>query len=161
MKLVLGTMTFGQGERIADPETVKSILDFFYDAGFDELDTARMYDDGKTEVMLGLIGDQRFKIATKAFPFQPGMLSKSQLPDQLAQSMAALKLPIDIFNLHQPDYATPIEETLETVNELYVKGYFKAFGLSNFSAWQVADIYRICQQNGYIRPTVYQVAHLI
>ena len=63
---------------------------------------------------------------------------------------------VDLFYLHAPDHHTPIEETLRAVNELHVEGKFKTFGLSNYAAWQVADIVGICQREGYVRPTVYQ-----
>jgi len=45
---------------------------------------------------------------------------------------------------------------LKTINELHKEGKVKELGLSNYSSWQVVDIVRICQQNNYILPTVYQ-----
>jgi len=63
---------------------------------------------------------------------------------------------IDLYYLHAPDHATPIEQTLEAVDKLHKAGHFRRFGLSNFSAWQVVEIYYICKAKGYILPTVYQ-----
>ncbi|KAG0287573.1 hypothetical protein BGZ98_004589, partial [Dissophora globulifera] len=63
---------------------------------------------------------------------------------------------VDILYLHRPDFGTPFEVTAKAVNELYKEGLFERFGLSNFAAWQVACIYEICKQNGYVLPSVYQ-----
>lgn len=64
--------------------------------------------------------------------------------------------PVDILYLHAPDHNTPIAETLTAVNDLHEQGVFKRFGLSNYSAWEVMEIYHICLSKGYIKPTVYQ-----
>ena len=55
-----------------------------------------------------------------------------------------------------PDSATPIESTLSAVQELHDEGLFEEFGLSNFSAWQVAEASEIAARHGWIRPSVYQ-----
>lgn len=51
---------------------------------------------------------------------------------------------------------TPIESTLSAVQELHDEGLFEEFGLSNFSAWQVAQAWEIAARHGWIRPSVYQ-----
>ncbi|KAL2911718.1 hypothetical protein HK105_208819 [Polyrhizophydium stewartii] len=157
------TMTFGTGDggRIQDRAEMRAILADFAALGFDELDTARLYCDGNTEEVLAELQVQtappRFKVATKAFPFSPGMHEPAKLREQLAQSLAALKTDrVDLFYLHAPDHATPIEHTLAAVAELHREGRFTEFGLSNYSAWQVMDIWHICKANGYVLPTVYQ-----
>ena len=58
--------------------------------------------------------------------------------------------------LHGPDRSVPYEDTLRTVNELYKEGKFKRFGVSNYTAWEVAEIVGICRANGYVQPSVYQ-----
>lgn len=55
-----------------------------------------------------------------------------------------------------PDHSVPYEETLEGVNELYLEGHFKRFGVSNFAAWEVAEIVGICERKGWVKPTAYQ-----
>jgi aflatoxin B1 aldehyde reductase len=55
-----------------------------------------------------------------------------------------------------PDRTTPFEETLRVVNELYKEGKFKRFGISNFMAWEVAEVVGICEKHGWIKPTAYQ-----
>ncbi|KAJ2996058.1 hypothetical protein HDV02_000208 [Globomyces sp. JEL0801] len=152
-------MTFGVGDggRISDRQQMREILDHYKQFG-DELDTARMYCDGNTEEVLAELKVQEtFKLATKAFPFKAGMHSKILLRKQFEESLAALKSNhVDIFYLHAPDHATPFEETLEAVNELYKEGKFTELGLSNYASWSVMQIWYICKTNGYVLPTVYQ-----
>ncbi|CEQ42918.1 SPOSA6832_04786 [Sporobolomyces salmonicolor] len=63
---------------------------------------------------------------------------------------------VDMWYLHAPDRSVPYEETLAGVDELYKEGKFKRFGLSNYAAWEVAEIVGICEKNGWIKPTAYQ-----
>ena len=63
---------------------------------------------------------------------------------------------VKIFYLVTPDSATPIESTLSAVQELHDEGLFEEFGVSNFSAWQVAEASEIAARHGWIRPSVYQ-----
>lgn len=63
---------------------------------------------------------------------------------------------VDILYLHAPDIHTPIEATLEAVQELYVAGAFKELGLSNYPSWEVMYIWQHCNAKGYVKPTVYQ-----
>lgn len=58
--------------------------------------------------------------------------------------------------LHAPDHNTPYEDTLGEVNNLYQQGYFRRFGISNYAAWEVAQICEICIRNGWKKPDVYQ-----
>ncbi|KAJ7356416.1 NADP-dependent oxidoreductase domain-containing protein [Mycena albidolilacea] len=58
-------------------------------------------------------------------------------------------------NLHPPDCGVPTE-TLREVNKVYLEGAFERFGLSNYPAWEVAQICQICKRNGWVMPTVYQ-----
>jgi len=63
---------------------------------------------------------------------------------------------VDLLYLHAIDHVNPILETLRACNDLHKEGKFKELGLSNYSAWQVADIWHICNNNGWVKPTVYQ-----
>lgn len=76
---------------------------------------------------------------------------------QLTTSLKNLKMQsTDIFYLHWPDHKLPLEPTLKTVDELHKKGLFRELGISNYRVDQVEEIFAICEQNGYIKPTVYQ-----
>jgi len=70
------------------------------------------------------------------------------------QSLQADK--IDMWYLHAPDRSTPYEVTLREVNNLHKEGFFRRFGISNYAAWEVAQICEICDRNGWIKPSVYQ-----
>ncbi|KAG0044413.1 hypothetical protein BGZ83_010358 [Gryganskiella cystojenkinii] len=165
-RVVLGTMTFGLGEknnewassliRTRGAENVKPFLDLFAQYGHIEIDTARIYGNGTTEEVLSQLPTAHFKIATKAWPFEEDSFSETKLAKQFRASLKALNVEkVDIFYLHAPEGA-PLEVTAKSVNELYRQGLFERFGLSNFSSWQVTLIYQICKQNGYVLPSVYQ-----
>ena len=163
MKIVLGTMTFS--DQVNATDTAK-MLDLFAEhngaeQGGVELDTAYMYNDGKTEVLLGdLLGsnqDTRFEIATKANPWSDGNLKPDTVRNQFNTSLNRMQVEsIDMLYLHSPDLETPIEDTLSACAELFEQGKFKRFALSNFAAWQVAEVVEVCRKNAWMVPTVYQ-----
>jgi aflatoxin B1 aldehyde reductase len=152
-------MTFGSGDggRIQDLNDIKRILSLYQQYG-NELDTARMYCDGNTEEVLGKLGIlSEFKVATKVFPFKPGDHEPERLKKQFQSSLDALGVSfVDILYLHAPDNSVPFENTLKAVHELHSEKKFIELGLSNYSAWQVMEIYKICEANGYVKPSVYQ-----
>lgn len=157
VNLVLGTMTFG--ESVFAPE-VTGFLKAFLDAGYEELDTAYVYNDGVCETLLGdaLPALERpYKIATKVNPRITGRLDAEAAYLQLNESLKRLRLPcVDTLYLHFPDPATPVESVLSACGEMHSQGKFKELGLSNFPAWMVADVYYICEKNGWVKPTVYE-----
>ena len=157
VNLVLGTMTFG--ESVFAPE-VADFLNAFLDAGYTELDTAYVYNDGVCETLLGdalAALDRPYKIATKVNPRITGRLDAEAAYLQLNESLRRLRLPcVDTLYLHFPDPATPVESVLSACGELHARGKFKELGLSNFPAWMVADVYYICEKNGWVKPTVYE-----
>ena len=63
---------------------------------------------------------------------------------------------IDLFYLHQPDRATPLHDTLTTVAELSAEGKIGALGVSNFAAWQIADVIHVAREVGAPQPVVAQ-----
>ncbi|KAF9406071.1 hypothetical protein BGZ76_006423, partial [Entomortierella beljakovae] len=163
-RIVLGTMTFGLETtnafttiRVRGADSTKPFLDKFHAHGHVELDTARIYCDGDTEIVLGKLPLDHFKVATKVWPTVPHAHGLEYLRKSLKESLSALKAEkVDILYLHAPDYSTPFEETAKAIDDLYREGLFEKFGLSNFAAWQVTLIHQICKQNGYVLPTVYQ-----
>lgn len=144
-----------------DSNSTQAMLDLFTQSGNHELDTANQYNKGKTETLLGELipVDQRgkFFIASKVNPWNDQGLQPAQVKTQLNNSLKRLNTDyLDLLYLHSPDLETPIEKTLETCFEAYQQGKFKSFGLSNFAAWQVAEVVEKCRQNGWMLPTVYQ-----
>lgn len=106
---------------------------------------------------------------TKYYPTVGKGMSKSDEPsggwthkpehlrENLENSLKALKTKkLDMWYLHGPDRTTPYEVTLKAVNDLYKEGLFTRFAISNYQAWEVAQICEICNANGWIKPSVYQ-----
>ena len=158
VQVILGTMTFG-GQ--ASAEEAERIVTLFRSAGGRELDTARTYMGGRTEQILRdvlrRIPRESVTIATKANPSVTGDLGAESVASQLRTSLNAMGIPsVDIFYLHQPDLTTPIRTTLEACAKLHDEGLYRELGLSNYAAWQVADIRHICKRNGWPEPAVYQ-----
>ncbi|GAA2203479.1 aldo/keto reductase [Sinomonas flava] len=161
-KLVLGTMTFGD---TADEATARVIFDEALDAGITAVDTANGYAGGRTEEILSrLLKGRRDEVllATKAGMPHPdhgdhSPLSARGLRLSLEGSLRRLEVEsVDLFYLHQPDRAVPIEETLGAVAELAAEGKIKALGVSNFAAWQIADLIHVADKVGSPRPVVAQ-----
>ncbi|GLI76869.1 hypothetical protein PoHVEF18_005147 [Penicillium ochrochloron] len=177
MKIVFGAMSFGKpntlGSRVHDIATATEIVDLFQRHGHNEIDTARIYGGGSSEEM---IADLEWKergliVDTKLYPnaggpaaFADGYTHKPEdVRRGLTNSLKALQSEdVDIFYLHAPDRNTPFEETLSEVNKLHQEGRFSRLGLSNFMAWEVAQICEICIKNDWVLPTVYQgVYHVL
>ncbi|KAF2264431.1 aflatoxin B1 aldehyde reductase member 2 [Lojkania enalia] len=165
-RVILGLMTFGPdesaGARITSLHEYNKCLDYFQAQGYNEIDTARMYVGGKQEAFTR---DARWKergltIATKVYPYKPGVHKPDKLKEHVATSLKELGTDcVDIFYLHAPDHSVPFEETLQAVNELHKEGKFVQLGLSNYAAWEVAEIYNVCKERGWVKPTIYQAMY--
>jgi aryl-alcohol dehydrogenase-like predicted oxidoreductase len=161
-RLVLGTMTFGD---TVDADTAAAMIDRALDAGVTMIDTANGYAGGATETMLGelLPGRRdRVNLATKAGMPHPDagdqpLLSARALRSCVEGSLQRLRTDhVDLFYLHQPDRTTPLSETLTTIAELVDEGKIGALGVSNYAAWQIADINHVADTVGAPRPIVAQ-----
>ena len=96
-------------------------------------------------------------LATKCYPKEPGTHKAAVIKEELAHSLSELKTDcVDIFYLHAADRSVPFEETLEALNEMHKDGKFVRLGLSNFTAFEVAEIVIMCKERGWVRPTIYQ-----
>ncbi|KAJ1552111.1 hypothetical protein HK405_012625 [Cladochytrium tenue] len=154
-------IAFGAGGAIwnnedADAETLLGVLS---EHGVRELDSARAF-NGASEERIGQrrVADKGFVVHTKhPGAFAPGRSSRQSILDEAATSFRLLNLEqVDIYYLHSPDHKTPIEETLSGIQELYMQGRFKRFGLSNFLPYEVEDVVRVARDKGYVLPSVYQ-----
>ena len=126
------------------------------------MDTARIYIDGQQEAFTreARWKERGLKLATKCYPVKPGMHRRAQLMGFCNKSLSELGAEcVDIFYLHAPDRSVPFEETLEACNELHREGKFIELGLSNFAAWEVAEVVMTCRKNGWVQPTVYQAMY--
>nr|WP_199702583.1 aldo/keto reductase [Jiangella rhizosphaerae] len=161
-RAVLGTMTFGD---TVDHDTAAGMLDLAHDAGVTEIDTANAYAGGATEEMLGELLARRpgrFTVATKAGIPHPDAgdappLSPRAVRASLEGSLRRLRLDhVDLFYLHQPDPATPPADTVAEVAKLAAEGLIGRVGVSNFAAWQIAELWHLFAAAGLPGPVVAQ-----
>lgn len=162
-RVILGLMTFGpdetKGARITSLDEFNNCLDYFQQQGYNEVDTARIYVDGKQEAFTAQANwkSRGLTLATKWYPFNAGDHSAEVLKAKCNESLKELQTDcVDIFYLHAADRSVPFAETLEAVNDLHKQGKFVELGLSNFTAFEVAEIVTMCNERGWVRPTIYQ-----
>jgi len=160
--LCLGTMMFGGP---TDEATAHRIIDQAADQGTNFIDTANAYEKGRSEEVVGRgIAARRrhWILATKlANPMGPGPndkgLSRRHTIQAVDGSLKRLGVnEIDILYLHKEDHATPLAETVHALADLIRAGKLRYFGVSNYRAWRVAEICRLCDQAGIDRPVVSQ-----
>ncbi|SEK73514.1 Predicted oxidoreductase [Stigmatella aurantiaca] len=162
--LSLGTMNFGA--RTPAPEAHR-IVHRAQERGILWFDTANAYGSGESERILGqaLKGRRaQVGIATKAglarVQGKPEGLAAATVERALEQSLERLGTDaVDLFYLHQPDPAVPLEETLGAVERLLRAGKARHWGVSNFAAWQVLELNTLCDARGMPRPAVSQVMY--
>ncbi|RWA12346.1 hypothetical protein EKO27_g2739 [Xylaria grammica] len=162
VKIILGTHTVG--DKTASPgivhwdeqKDVKTLLDTFYDRGHRYIDTGSNYPH--SEERLGQVGAaSRFTIVTKVRDLTPGSHEPAKIASSIKQSLEELKTStVDTLMLHIPDRKTPFEDTARAINEAFQKGQFKNFGLSNYTAAEVQKFLNICEDKGYVKPSVYE-----
>lgn len=137
----------------------KSCLDAFQSAGYDEVDTARVYVGGKQEAWTAQAGwkDRGLTLATKWYPNELGAHKPEVLKTKVEESLEALETEsVDIYYLHAADRGTPFQQTLKAIDEMHKQGKFKTFAISNFTSAEVAEVCLTCKYNGWVRPTLYQ-----
>jgi aryl-alcohol dehydrogenase-like predicted oxidoreductase len=159
--VILGTMTFGDtvGEAAA-AEIVAAALD----AGVTWFDTANSYSDGLSEQIVGRILGRRSDITLATKVGQPQselgtehLLSAQNVRRSVEASLNRLgRDRVELLYLHKPDRSTPIAETLSEVAELIRAGKVGQFGVSNFSAWQIAEIVATARDVGAPPPAISQ-----
>jgi aryl-alcohol dehydrogenase-like predicted oxidoreductase len=160
-QLCLGAMMFGDQ---TDEATSVKIIAKAREAGVNFIDTADVYNGGRSEQIVGraIKADRdRWVIATKAgYPVDPAFpadLSRKYLMRAVDQSLGRLGTDyIDLYYLHRDDYDTPLEETIGTLADLIHQGKIRYVGLSNFRAWRLAEVVRLCKQFGIDAPAACQ-----
>ena len=160
--ICLGTMMFGGP---TDEATSRRILDRAREAGVNFIDTADVYNEGRSEEVVGraIANDRgRWVVATKvANPMGPGPndrgLSRGWMMRACEASLRRLGTDaIDILYLHKEDHDTPLGETVRAIADLVRSGKVRYFGVSNHRAWRVAEICRLADEQGIDRPVVSQ-----
>lgn len=160
--LCLGTMMFGG--QTEEPEAARIIADA-RERGLNFIDTVDAYNDGRSEEVVGrAIAPDRdaWVLATKvANPMGPRPndrgLSRAHVIRACEASLRRLGTDrIDLYYLHKEDHDTPLAETVRAVGDLIRAGKVRYFGVSNYRAWRVAEICRLCDDMGLDRPVASQ-----
>lgn len=164
---VLGTMTFGDS---VDEPTANEMVDRFLAAGGTGIDTANGYAGGRSEEILGSVLAGRrddVVLATKVGIPNPDAegaapLSAVAIDRCVHASLRRLRTDhVDVLYLHQPDRSTPDEETLAAVRTLVDSGTVRTWGVSNFSAWQIAELRHAAERLGLGAPVLGQQVYSV
>ncbi|MFG3256166.1 aldo/keto reductase [Streptomyces sp. NPDC048172] len=170
--LALGTGTFaGKGELFGhwgttDVAEARRLVGICLDAGVTLFDTADVYSDGASEEVLGqALKGRRDEalVATKAgLPTGEGPqdagTSRARLLTSVDEALRRLGTDrIDLFHLHAFDAATPVEETLSTLDDLVRAGKIRYVGVSNFAGWELMKSLGVAERYGYPRYCAHQV----
>jgi len=153
----LGTNNFGAR---CDLERTRAVLDAALDAGVTLVDTANIYSQGTSEEYIGRVLEGRLDRIVLATKFGMPMDDEPEIPRgsreyirwAIEGSLRRLRTAtIDVYQMHRPDDATPIEETLAALNELVEEGKVRFVGSSNFSPAQVEEAEGIARASGWAR----------
>lgn len=164
-RLALGCMTYGDPNKGWNPwvlteEEGRPLIRAALDAGINFFDTANAYSEGVSEEVLGrAIRDfarrEEVIIATKLFaPMRPEPngrgLSRKAILTEVDHSLRRLGTDyIDLYQIHSWDIETPIEETLEALNDIVRNGKVRYLGASNTAAWQMCKALYIAGERGW------------
>ncbi len=179
-EICLGTMTFG-GDGFwkvigaLEQETVTKLVKSAFDKGVTFLDSADVYSNGLSEQVTGQaikgLPRDELVIATKVFGRMGAYgatdtpeaqrraknnnlwgLSRKHIFDAIDASLKRLDVDyVDLYQVHSFDPATPLEETLQALDEVVASGKARYIGLCNYAAWQVAKALGISERKGIAR----------
>lgn len=164
-RLCLGSMYFGGVTPVRDAVTLMSAA---LDAGIFFWDTSNLYNDGRSEAAVGeglrtLKARDRVVLATKVFYAHPGAgpndrgASRKHIVREVEAQLGRLGTEwIDLYYLHRPDFDTPLEETVETLDALVRAGKIRYWGTSTFPAWRTAEAWWRADRHGWQRPIAEQ-----
>lgn len=171
--ITMGTMTFGGRAKIGDTDQqdAERQIDLCLDAGVNLIDTANMYSRGVSEQMIGkaMTPERRARslIATKVrFKMGDGPndngLSRYHIIQQCEASLKRLKTDvIDLYQVHQWDGSTPLEETMEALDTLVKHGKVRYIGCSNFSGWHIMKALGVSEKHNYQRFVSQQIHYTL
>src|SRR5476651_2205291 len=161
-RICLGAMTYGSKkwrEWVLDEAESRPFIQRALEAGINFFDTADMYSDGASEEVLGrALKDfgstrDRLVIATKVFnpmgddPNQRG-LSRKHIRHAIDDSLRRLGTDyVDLYQIHRFDPHTPMEETMEALNDLVRAGKVLYLGASSMFAWQLAKMNQVAKDH--------------
>ncbi|MFD1549571.1 aldo/keto reductase [Levilactobacillus fuyuanensis] len=166
-RLCLGTMGFGNASTgmfpwAVDEEKSEQVIKQALDLGINFFDTANIYSHGDSERFVGralkkLANRDEIVLATKVF-FTPEKapnvagLSRKAIFSQIDQSLKRLQTDyVDLYVIHRWDYNTPIEETMEALNDVVKSGKVRYIGASAMFAWQFEKAQAVAEQHGWTK----------
>ncbi|MBA3635038.1 MAG: aldo/keto reductase [Actinomycetota bacterium] len=173
--LTLGTMTFGgQGgfSKVGSTDVAGASrqVDMCLDAGVNLFDTANIYSGGESEEILGkaisgrrddLLLATKVRMSVGEGPNDTG-LSRHHIIRQCEQSLKRLGTDhIDLYQVHEWDGLTPLEETLEALDTLVKSGKVRYVGSSNYSGWQLMKALGISEKLGLQRYVSQQIHYTL
>ncbi|MBI4762286.1 MAG: aldo/keto reductase [Chloroflexota bacterium] len=165
-RLCLGMMSYGSKqwrEWVLDEEDAKPFVRRALEAGINFFDTADVYSTGESERITGKLlrefGVKRENviIATKVHgqmsdDVNDRGLSRKHILDAIDKSLKRLGMDyVDLYQIHRWDYETPIEETMEALNDVVRAGKARYIGASSMFAWQFAKAQYTAQSHGWTR----------
>ena len=165
-RLCLGMMSYGSKqwrEWVLSEEDAKPFVKRALDAGINFFDTADVYSTGESERITGNIfkhfGVKRENIilATKvngqmSDDINDKGLSRKHILDSIDKSLQRLQMEyVDLYQIHRWDYETPIEETLEALNDVVRAGKARYIGASSMFAWQFSKAQHIAEKQGWTK----------
>jgi aryl-alcohol dehydrogenase (NADP+) len=165
--ICLGCMSFGEPERgghewsLPEAES-REIIKGALDAGINFFDTANVYSDGSSEEIVGraladMADRDEIVLATKVHgKMRPGPngggLSRKAILSEIDHSLERLGTDyVDLYQIHRWDYETPIEETLEALDDVVQAGKARYIGASSMFVWQLAKALATSDLNGWAR----------
>ena len=166
-RLCLGCMTYGIPERgthpwTLDEEASRPFLRRALELGINFFDTANTYSDGTSEEIVGralrdFAKREEIVVATKVyFPWRSGPngngLSRKAIMTAIDASLKRLGMDyVDLYQIHRWDNQTPIEETLDALNDLIKAGKVRYIGASSMYAWQFSKALYLADRHGWTR----------
>jgi aryl-alcohol dehydrogenase-like predicted oxidoreductase len=162
-RLCLGCMTFGEPDRgthawTLPEESSRPIIRQALDAGINFFDTANSYSDGSSEEIVGralkdFAKRDEIVVATKVYNAVTGLkpgLSRASIMQSIDDSLRRLGMEyVDLLQIHRWDYETPIEETLEALNDVVKAGKARFIGASSMHTHQFRQALDVSAQNGW------------
>jgi aryl-alcohol dehydrogenase-like predicted oxidoreductase len=164
-RVCLGMMSFGNGSErpwVLDEDVAEPIVKAAADGGITFFDTADAYSGGASEVATGRLLGKLFRrddfvVATKVFmPVAPGEnnggLSRKHILSGIDASLERLDMDyVDLYQIHRWDYRTPIEETMQALDDVVRAGKARYIGASSMFAWQFAKAQHAAEAGGWTR----------
>lgn len=166
-RICLGCMGFGDATRwvhkwVLDEESSRPIIQKALELGINFFDTANVYSIGRSEEILGsalkdFARRDEVVIATKVHGKMSdtpngGGLSRKAIMSEIDHSLKRLQTDyVDLYQIHRWDYETPIEETMEALNDVVRAGKARYIGASAMWAWQFQKALHVSDQHGWAR----------